>query len=305
MTDVWNTREVRDYPGGFAGDAIGTMRSWISGQNFKIVKSDPNVIKAEKNGVHVNFMPELMLVFSTSPSGTQVALNYFAHIKVAKAAVIGILTGGLSTVVGAGTFTAHVADANRFVASLFLVLEGLAVRRPSIVVSRTDSAPITRQQSPQQPAYPSYSPYPPQQPGGPPQQAYPPYAPAAAPYPGSQSYGQQPAAPQQYQQLPQYPQQNASYPQLSSGWSSGEPDASAGTPNVQTEANQAAPYSQMAFTQATQQLPQTPVAPVPALIPTNPDFKTLSTEELDALLMYHKDTAWKIERQIMERRQRV
>jgi hypothetical protein len=78
-------------------------------------------IDASKSGVHVNFEPKFTAVIGPVSPGqrTSVSINYYAKIKVASGLVVGILTGGLSVAVGAGTLTAHLADAKSFVDSLW------------------------------------------------------------------------------------------------------------------------------------------------------------------------------------------
>ncbi|KAL0490489.1 hypothetical protein AKO1_009526 [Acrasis kona] len=127
MTDVWNIREVRSYDG-FKTDVAEHTRQFLSGQQFNLKnQSSNNLVEATKKGIHINFVPEIsVLVGQGSDGKTAVTLHYYAKIAVATGLVTGFLTGGLSAIVGVGTFANHAADAKSFTNQFWDTLDGIA-----------------------------------------------------------------------------------------------------------------------------------------------------------------------------------
>lgn len=62
-------------------------------------------------------------------------LQYYARIKFVSAVAVGVLTGGISTLVGAGTFANHVAEARDFFARLWLAIEQLTGEPHQLLLS--------------------------------------------------------------------------------------------------------------------------------------------------------------------------
>eukprot|EP01118_Nematostelium_gracile_P003909 TRINITY_DN1459_c0_g1_i1.p1 TRINITY_DN1459_c0_g1~~TRINITY_DN1459_c0_g1_i1.p1 ORF type:complete len:270 (-),score=98.72 TRINITY_DN1459_c0_g1_i1:28-837(-) len=222
MGDVWNLREIRSFPKGFNCNSLEHMKSWLAGQQFNPRINNNNEVKGSKKGIHVNFHPEISVLFAAEPSGAiKVILHYYAKLQVASGLVVGIITGGLSTAVGVATFATHIADAKGFVKAFWQALDAIALA-PGNTLSREgfDEKPQQGQ--------------PPQQPGYAPQQGYaqPPQGYGAPVYsPPPQHYGQQP------------------------GFS-----------------------------------------------PQQSEFATLTLEQLEKQLQYHKEICWKIEKEMFERR---
>jgi len=269
MGDVWNFRDTHLYRSGFKQpNPLEYMAKWLEGQQFKKDKtSTQTTLKVYKKGIHINFAPELSLLFTQDNSGShQVALHYYAKIQVGTGIAVGILTSGLSTVVGVGTFATHVMDAKKFVTSLWLALDaiapepGVSIHREGFEDKPQQATPPSYQSTPQT-TPPTYNSAPPQAPYSP-APSQPPYAPQGAP--SQPQYSPQgPPIQSQYAQPPYVPQ---------------------GTP-IQPQ------YAQPPSTSPAQ--------------PGNNDWKSMSVEQLEKQLQYHKETAWKLEREIFERRQQM
>eukprot|EP01117_Protostelium_nocturnum_P008700 TRINITY_DN3117_c0_g3_i1.p1 TRINITY_DN3117_c0_g3~~TRINITY_DN3117_c0_g3_i1.p1 ORF type:complete len:304 (+),score=144.70 TRINITY_DN3117_c0_g3_i1:73-984(+) len=298
MGDVYNLREERDYPQGFSVNYFDSMKTWLHSQNFN-TKMEGHVLKGEKRGTHVNFQPEIMVAFTPREGGAvQVSVHYYAKVKVVTGLAVGILTSGISTLFGAATFASHASDAEGFIKNLFQFLENNA-RAPSVMISKTgtdgstQSAPKNAQQpygyqSPQQsPHYPPQGYYPPQQQQG---QQVPPYSPH-----------QSPSFPPHQQVIPpSYPQGSSSSYDPQSGYYS--PTQS--TPSMDHSYQQPA-HSTLEFTpppvQHSQLRDQNQQNAVDALVLPF-DLKALKNEELEKYLQFYKESAWKVERELMERK---
>jgi len=230
MGDVWNFREVRGYKNGFKANASQHITSWLSGQQFKVKIINVNEIKASKKGIHINFHPELSLLFTPESSGHgyKVMLHYYAKLQVASGVVVGVLTGGLSTVIGVGTFANHISDAKGFVRSLWQVLDAISVEN-GVSISREGFDELA----------------------------------SAPPNLPPKSYGVPPYTPPQ--------QANNNYVQ------------SGGVTHNSTS--------------------QSSMYVTPSYVPQTTDLNLIPVEQLEKLLQYHKDTAWRIEREISERKQ--
>lgn len=61
------------------------------------------------------------------------SINYYAKAQVVSGVAVGILTGGLSTVVGGVAFASHLLDAKNFVISLWNAMDSVANERGSVV----------------------------------------------------------------------------------------------------------------------------------------------------------------------------
>eukprot|EP01119_Soliformovum_irregulare_P018303 TRINITY_DN558_c0_g1_i1.p1 TRINITY_DN558_c0_g1~~TRINITY_DN558_c0_g1_i1.p1 ORF type:complete len:280 (+),score=74.79 TRINITY_DN558_c0_g1_i1:66-842(+) len=256
MTDVWNLREVRSYRG-FKADPIQFTRQFLDGQQFKLKTArQSNLIEGVKKGIHINFQPEISVLIGPGADGsTSVSLHYFAKITVATGVVTGIVTGGLSTIIGVGTFANHVADAKSFTTQFWNTLDGIAVEPGKIGAAFQEAPPYSPEQQRGSPAPHHVVPV-----STPPVYASPP-----------QGY---------YQQPPVQSQQGYTQP----------------------------PYSQpvQQYAQSPVQQPPQPVYSQPPAqsTPTSPaqDFSSIPTEQLEKLLQYHKDSAWKIESEMNRRR---
>jgi len=185
--------------------------------------------------MHVNFVPKFKLTVQYVNGGYNVMFDYFAKVKLGTAVVLGVLTSGISTVVGVGTFAARLTEADELVRDFWHYVETLALGPPVILKAErwvTDSSGCYVQQpvlatvavstvpvtayvaQPSPPPKPSGSAYPGQysQSGpNPPQRGYPPaYVPSG---PQQAPYAQQQQPPYVQQQPPPYVQQQPPYVQ--------------------------------------------------------------------------------------------
>jgi len=124
-------------------------------------------------------------------------LHYYAKIQVVTGVAAGIITGGLSTFIGVGTFASHVADAKGFVSSLWQALDVVS-NEPGISVSKQGFEDSKQSSSSSSPALP----------------------------PKNGSFSQNP---------PQYPQQTSSYPQQTTSYSVQQTPANLDVRQIPTE----------------------------------------------------------------------
>eukprot|EP01117_Protostelium_nocturnum_P015463 TRINITY_DN6004_c0_g1_i1.p1 TRINITY_DN6004_c0_g1~~TRINITY_DN6004_c0_g1_i1.p1 ORF type:complete len:225 (+),score=74.31 TRINITY_DN6004_c0_g1_i1:60-734(+) len=164
MADVYNLREERNFPKGFSiPKHVDAVKTWLGNQHFKVEKKGDN-LKGEKKGAHVNFVPKISVSFTAGSAGTHVSVHYFAKVKTGTGLAFGVLTGGLSTIIGAATFTSQLNDAKALMSTLLAYLEGIS-SAPSVLISRngevaanatpSDSSPSTGSTSPPSVALPS------------------------------------------------------------------------------------------------------------------------------------------------------
>jgi len=370
MTEAWNLREVRDYHQGFSvtfDSNVAGVRNWIISQNFNCDIMGGTSLKAVKKGTHVNFVPELAVNFARNPQTgcCTVTVSYWAKVLVGKGIALGILTGGLSTVVGVGTFASHVTEARKFVASLYAFIDGLA-GCSSIVVSRTgfgdqpypQTQPVQQQgqyyqapppqnqgapqyyqgnnaqQNPYQMPYQQYpqsSPYQNQYPqqGNPQQMQYQSQPGPQGQFPPQAQNQQAPNSPQQtpyqqpqqtqYQQPPQQgqyppqqpPPQGSTQPQPQYSPQPGpnspqptqfqQPQPGPG-PNSQAPPPQATYQGQPPQYNPQSQDPVVASSLMASAVPPAFNISTASDDELEKKLQFYKEEAWKIEKEIMNRK---
>ena len=63
----------------------------------------------------MNFVNVLKVTFDVGADGVRTFIHYTAEIKAVSAAAVGILTGGISLLVGVGTGAKHVTEAEGLV----------------------------------------------------------------------------------------------------------------------------------------------------------------------------------------------
>lgn len=131
---AFDIREKSVFPRGFHDVQYpNTLAKWLGAQNFDIKKDAISVtgssvvLKTAQKGPHVNFVPELVITWHCQPTGSvDVHIAYSAKVLAARAALVGVLTGGLSAAVGIGTGAKHYSEAREFVLSIWQRLDSLA-----------------------------------------------------------------------------------------------------------------------------------------------------------------------------------
>eukprot|EP01108_Squamamoeba_japonica_P001885 TRINITY_DN1848_c0_g2_i1.p1 TRINITY_DN1848_c0_g2~~TRINITY_DN1848_c0_g2_i1.p1 ORF type:complete len:451 (-),score=136.81 TRINITY_DN1848_c0_g2_i1:13-1365(-) len=98
-------------------------------------------VMAHASGVHVHFRPQLEVLFErTDDDGWRVSVHYYALMKPGTASAIGMLTLGVSLVVGAGTFAKYANDAPITVREVWAAM-GIAAKSAD---SRVDESTTPR-----------------------------------------------------------------------------------------------------------------------------------------------------------------
>eukprot|EP01122_Echinamoeba_exundans_P006788 TRINITY_DN1975_c0_g3_i1.p1 TRINITY_DN1975_c0_g3~~TRINITY_DN1975_c0_g3_i1.p1 ORF type:complete len:328 (+),score=67.05 TRINITY_DN1975_c0_g3_i1:65-985(+) len=136
---VYNLVEVRSYTAPL--DQMGVvarLRQFLVSSNWRVRYETSNLLEAEQIGLHINFKPELRVIVTREANNTtRVEIQSHAAIKVATGIVAGILTGGLSTIVGAAAYAGHLIEAERFVATMWAQIESMAHGISYTVITRT------------------------------------------------------------------------------------------------------------------------------------------------------------------------
>jgi len=218
---------------------------------------------------------------------------------------MGVLTGGLSAVVGGVTFAAHLADAKSFVNGLWNSLDAISNERGSVVSRQGfDDSPVL----PPKPANNNS----PQYPQG--------NAPSQYPQGNVPSQYPQGNAPPQYPQgnaPSQYPQGNvpAQYPQgnVPSQYPQGNAPSQYPQGNAPSQYPQGNAPSQYPQGNAPPQYPPQQGYSTPSLYPQNVttpqgplDLKPIGTiDALEQMLQYHKAAVWQLEGEISERKRQT
>jgi hypothetical protein len=135
------------------------LRAWyLNIHRFQASADKNGQIKGEQKGIHVNFQPQISILFQSYPGGAMsVSVHYYAKLKVASGIAMGILTGGLSTLVGVGTFASHAVDAEKFIHAMWIMMDNMA-KSPSQTIKEGTSVqqyliqtPVVQQPIVQQP----------------------------------------------------------------------------------------------------------------------------------------------------------
>jgi hypothetical protein len=92
-------------------------------------------------------------VMMDEQGAAKVQIQYYARVKFVSAVAVGVLTGGLSTLVGAGTFANHVSEARDFFARLWFMIEQLTGESyhqtqsmaQTVIVDSPQPAPMVQQ----------------------------------------------------------------------------------------------------------------------------------------------------------------
>eukprot|EP01027_Heterolobosea_sp_BB2_P025299 GEZU01038821.1.p1 GENE.GEZU01038821.1~~GEZU01038821.1.p1 ORF type:complete len:471 (-),score=87.28 GEZU01038821.1:349-1761(-) len=136
--DPFDIKEIRAYPG-FRTEIVQHAAQWLKAHGYK-VKTKGSYLKSSKKGVHVNFKPCLNLFVQRSSDGWLVlTLHHYAKLKIVTGVVGAVLTSGLTTVVGAGTYANHVLESKGFVHSMWAVIDGQATGSPRIIQDQSQS----------------------------------------------------------------------------------------------------------------------------------------------------------------------
>jgi len=132
---LFHIHQTRSFPAGFRDPAsiMSAMNSWLHKSGFHVRSKGPYFARGRKHGVHVNFIPKFKLAIQVINGHYHVMFDYFAKAKLGTAVVLGVLTSGLSTVVGLGTFAARLAEADDLVHHFWKHAESLALGPPVVV----------------------------------------------------------------------------------------------------------------------------------------------------------------------------
>jgi len=134
---VYHIKHARSYAAFNANDPEKVMdlaSHWLKRQSFKTKKKNKQYTRGNKKGIHVNFVPKFKLVIERGPNGNYIVrFDYYAKIKLGTAVVVGVLTSGISTVVGVGTLAVALSDADNFVDKFWKYIDSLAKSAPVIL----------------------------------------------------------------------------------------------------------------------------------------------------------------------------
>eukprot|EP01111_Echinosteliopsis_oligospora_P003771 TRINITY_DN1592_c0_g1_i2.p1 TRINITY_DN1592_c0_g1~~TRINITY_DN1592_c0_g1_i2.p1 ORF type:complete len:350 (-),score=111.04 TRINITY_DN1592_c0_g1_i2:153-1202(-) len=215
---VYHIKNTRNYTG--CSDPqiklFHQLNDWFGHNDFNVKKKTEQFSRGSKKGIHVNFVPKFKLhVYNGANGSINVALEYYAKIKIGTAVIVGVLTSGISTVVGVGTLAYTLSEADDFVEGFWRYVDSIFHSSYSIVgLERWKSdgkGGMVLAADPVKYAPPTYNQPPPPVYAQPPPQHYQQqhYAGAPSPYPPAQHYQPHPQpqqpyyAPQQYS--PAYP----------------------------------------------------------------------------------------------------
>eukprot|EP00026_Physarum_polycephalum_P004806 Phypoly_transcript_04830.p1 GENE.Phypoly_transcript_04830~~Phypoly_transcript_04830.p1 ORF type:complete len:633 (+),score=116.44 Phypoly_transcript_04830:123-2021(+) len=134
---VYHIKHARAYPAFTASDPAKVMdlaTKWLSRHDFRIKRKNRQYSRGSKRGIHVNFVPKFKLYIEQGTNGQYVVrFDYYAKIKIGTAVVVGVLTSGISTVIGVGTLAVTLADADHFVDKFWKHIDSLARGNPVIL----------------------------------------------------------------------------------------------------------------------------------------------------------------------------
>lgn len=134
---VYHIKHARSYPAFTAQDPAKVMdlaTHWLKGHDFKVKRKNRQYSRGSRRGIHVNFVPKYKLYIEQGPNGQYVVrFDYYAKIKLGTAVVVGVLTSGISTVVGVGTLAVALSDADNFVAKFWKYIDSLSRGNPVIL----------------------------------------------------------------------------------------------------------------------------------------------------------------------------
>lgn len=133
---IFHVHETRNYANfNDPSSVLESMNRWLESSDFKVRRKSNTFSRGSKHGIHVNFVPKFRLFVERTGDGYYVKFDYYAKMKIGTLAVVGVLTLGVSTVVGVGTYTIRLLEADDFVRKFWAFVETLT-RSQYVVVKQ-------------------------------------------------------------------------------------------------------------------------------------------------------------------------
>eukprot|EP01113_Clastostelium_recurvatum_P005357 TRINITY_DN1239_c0_g1_i2.p1 TRINITY_DN1239_c0_g1~~TRINITY_DN1239_c0_g1_i2.p1 ORF type:complete len:295 (-),score=23.93 TRINITY_DN1239_c0_g1_i2:45-929(-) len=139
---VYHLKHIRCYSGFRETPDIlfERLNGWFNHENFHVKRKSHQFSRGYKHGVHVNHIPKFKLHVHATGAGTiNVAVEYYAKIKLGTAIVVGVLTSGISALVGVGTLAVQLAEADTFLSHFWRYVDSLAGAYTVLTVERLAS----------------------------------------------------------------------------------------------------------------------------------------------------------------------